>query len=175
MMNLFRVISYINTKLKHHRNTYYKWKVIKDSRSYEEPIRVNGLVTLNEATFLGKNCSFNGLEVRGGGKVVIGDNFHSAKGCVFFTQYHNYDTGKAIPYDNNYIVKDIIIEDNVWLGLGVYILGNVKIGEGAIIQAGSVVVSDIPKYGIAGGHPAKVFRYRDNEHYEKLKKKRKFN
>jgi acetyltransferase-like isoleucine patch superfamily enzyme len=56
----------------------------------------------------------------------------------------------------------------------VIVLGGVSIGEGAIIQAGSVVVKDIPKYAIAGGHPCKVFKYRDIEHYEKLKKERKF-
>ena len=48
-------------------------------------------------------------------------------------------------------------------------LGGVHIGEGAIIQAGSVVVSDIPPYAIAGGHPAKVFKYRDIDHFEYLK------
>ena len=40
--------------------------------------------------------------------------------------------------------------------------------------AGSVVVGEIPKYGIAGGHPAKVFKYRNAEHYEKLKKEGRF-
>ena len=34
--------------------------------------------------------------------------------------------------------------------------------------------TDIEKYGIAGGHPAKVFKYRDIDHYEKLKKEGKF-
>jgi acetyltransferase-like isoleucine patch superfamily enzyme len=53
-------------------------------------------------------------------------------------------------------------------------LPGVRIGEGAIIQAGSTVVKDIEKYGIAGGHPAKVFKYRDIDHYEKLKKEGKF-
>jgi len=90
------------------------------------------------------------------------------------THIHNYDNGKAIPYDDTYIYKDITIEDNVWLGDRVIILGGVKIGEGAIIQAGSVVVSDVPKYAIAGGHPAKVFKYRDIEHYEKLKTEKRF-
>ena len=91
------------------------------------------------------------------------------------TSYHKYDGGNAIPYDSKeYIDKDIIIENNVWLGDRVIILGGVKIGEGAIIQAGSVVVKDIPKYAIAGGHPAKVFKYRNIEHYEKLKKEGKF-
>jgi acetyltransferase-like isoleucine patch superfamily enzyme len=56
----------------------------------------------------------------------------------------------------------------------VIILPGVTIHEGAIIQAGSVVVKDIEKCAIAGGHPAKVFKYRDIEHYEKLKKEGKF-
>jgi acetyltransferase-like isoleucine patch superfamily enzyme len=90
------------------------------------------------------------------------------------TQIHNYDHGNKIPYDDTYIYKDILIKDNVWLGSRVIILGGVTVGEGAIIQAGSVVVSDIPDYAIAGGHPAKVFKYRDKEHYKKLKKQGKF-
>ena len=69
---------------------------------------------------------------------------------------------------------EIVIEDNVWLGNRVIILPGTHIGEGAIIQAGSVVVGEIPKYGIAGGHPAKVFKYRNAEHYEKLKKEGRF-
>ena len=69
------------------------------------------------------------------------------------SEFHNYDHGEAIPYDHTTIVKDIVIEDNVWLGTRVLILGGVTIGEGAIIQAGSVVTKDVPKYAIAGGHP----------------------
>jgi len=90
------------------------------------------------------------------------------------TQIHNYDDGQAVPYDNTYIYKNISIEDNVWLGSRVIILAEARIGEGAIIQAGSVVVSDIPKYAIAGGHPAIVFKYRDIEHYENLKAQGRF-
>jgi chloramphenicol O-acetyltransferase type B len=85
------------------------------------------------------------------------------------TQNHNFDHGTAIPYDSTYLYKNIAIEDNVWLGSRVIVLGGVTIEEGAIIQAGSVVVSDIPRCAIAGGHPARVFKYRDIEHYERLK------
>lgn len=90
------------------------------------------------------------------------------------TQDHNYDKGEAVPYDQTYIYKDICVEDNVWIGERVIVLGGVTIGEGAIIQAGSVVVKNIPKYAIAGGHPAAVFKYRDVEHYERLKAQGKF-
>lgn len=108
------------------------------------------------------------------GKFIVGDNFHSGEDVLVITQNHNYDHGQKIPYDSTYIYKDVIIEDNVWIGSKVIILGGVRIGEGAIIQAGSVVLDDIPKYGIAGGHPAKVFNYRDKKHYEKLKREKKF-
>ena len=125
-------------------------------------------------THLGSNVNFNGIEISGSGNVTIGDNFHSGRGCLIITQNHNYDSGEAIPYDSSYIIKDVTIDDNVWIGERVIILAGVHIGEGAIIQAGSVVVSDIPKCAIAGGHPAKIFRYRDIDHYEQLKEKESF-
>ena len=49
-----------------------------------------------------------------------------------------------------------------------------SIGEGAIIQAGAVIVNNIPPLGIAGGNPAKVFKYRDMEHYFRLKSNNQF-
>jgi acetyltransferase-like isoleucine patch superfamily enzyme len=127
---------------------------------------------LNRKTYLGKNCNFNGLVIRGDGKVTFGDNFHSGSGILIISRNHNYE-GEAIPY-KGYIYKDIIIGDNVWIGSRSIILPGVNIGEGAIIQAGSVVANDIPKCGIAGGHPAKVFKYRDVAHYEDLKRQNKF-
>ncbi len=142
--------------------------------SYSLPLKVNNRCVFTRNTFLGRNTNFNGLIIRGNGRVTIGNNFHSGEDCLFITHIHNYDRGKAIPYDDTYIYKDINIDDNVWIGSRVIILGGVCIGEGAIIQAGSCVVSDIPKYAIAGGHPASVFKYRDVEHYLKLKKAQQF-
>ena len=120
-------------------------------------------------TVLANNCHFNGIKITGSGKVSIGSNFHSGKNIVILTSFHNFDHGTAIPYDNTTYSRDVIIEDNVWLGEAVMILGGVKIGEGAIIQAGSVVCKDVPPLAIAGGHPAVPFKYRDEEHYYKLK------
>jgi acetyltransferase-like isoleucine patch superfamily enzyme len=110
----------------------------------------------------------NGLTVSGGGTVRIGDNFHSGSEILMLTQNHDYDTGDAVPYGSAYVVKDITIEDNVWLGARVIVLGGVTIGEGAIVQAGSVVALDVPRCAIAGGHPARQFATRDIEHYERL-------
>ncbi|MBR5589795.1 MAG: 2,3,4,5-tetrahydropyridine-2,6-carboxylate N-succinyltransferase, partial [Phascolarctobacterium sp.] len=54
------------------------------------------------------------------------------------------------------------------------ILPGTHIGEGVIVQAGAVVHGEIPPYAIVGGNPAKVFKYRDIEHYNKLKAEGKF-
>jgi acetyltransferase-like isoleucine patch superfamily enzyme len=148
---------------------------LKKIGSYKDlpKIRPFSNTKLSRNTHLGRNCSFNGLIVRGDGKVIIGDNFHSGEDIVIITRNHNYE-GNSLPYDGTYIYKDVIIEDNVWIGSRSIILNGVTIGEGAIIQAGSVVTSDIPKYAIAGGHPAIVFKSRNVDHYERLKKEGKF-
>ena len=55
------------------------------------------------------------------------------------------------------------------------VVGNVDIGEGAIIAAGAVVTKDVPPLAIVGGgNPAKVIKFRDKEHYFQLKEQKKF-
>ena len=56
--------------------------------------------------------------------------------------------------------KQIIIENDVFIGANVTVIDGVKIGNGAIIGAGAVVTKDIPPYAIAVGVPAKVVKYR---------------
>jgi acetyltransferase-like isoleucine patch superfamily enzyme len=155
------------------RKKYYQRHVERTAKSIRGKVVVNGLTYVNRKTTLGNNVHFNGLKVLGEGELWIGDNFHSGIDCVIITQTHNYK-GDALPYDATYIMKPVRIEDNVWLGHGVIILGGVTIGEGAIIQAGAVVVKDIPPLGIAGGNPATVFKYRDTAHYHELKRQGKF-
>lgn len=147
---------------------YYTQRVKRQCRHYEGPLYINRRSNVNCFTILGANVHMNGLCVGGSGKVHIKDNFHCGEECLIITSVHNYH-GEALPYDTTSIHKDVTIEDNVWLGTRVIILGGVNIGEGAIIQAGSVVVKDIPPCAIAGGHPAQVFAYRDKVHYNRLK------
>jgi virginiamycin A acetyltransferase len=55
---------------------------------------------------------------------------------------------------------DTVIGNDVWIGYESVIMPGVKIGDGAVIAAKSVVVKDIPAYAIAGGNPATVIRQR---------------
>lgn len=137
-------------------------------------VHINKMCKFSRNTVIGNNCHFNGMRISGNGRVVIGNNFHSGENIRILTTFHNFDRGEAIPYDNTSYSKDVIIEDNVWLGESVMILGGVTIGEGAVIQARSVVCKDVPPLAIAGGHPAVPFKYRDKEHYDRLKAEGKF-
>ena len=150
------------------RKLFYTYKIKLQCKSYREPLRINFRSSVTKTTTLGTNIHFNGMTISGCGYVTIGNNFHSGSECQIIAQNHNYE-GDKLPYDEKHICKDVVIEDNVWLGNRVIILGGVTIGEGAIIQAGSVVVSDIAKYAISGGHPCRAYRQRDIEHYQKLK------
>lgn len=141
--------------------------------SYGVDLRVNYPCVFNRNVTVGNHCNFNGMQVLGCGTVHFGDYFHSGTECMIITQNHNYE-GNMIPYDNTYVYKNVNIEECVWFGNRVIVMGNVRIGEGAIIAAGSVVCKDVPPLAIVGGNPARIIKYRDREHYYKLKAEGKF-
>lgn len=60
-------------------------------------------------------------------------------------------------------IKKIIIGDDVWIGHGSIIMTGVKIGDGSIVAAGSVVTKNVAPYTIVGGNPAKFIKNRFNE------------
>lgn len=55
--------------------------------------------------------------------------------------------------------RDIVVEEDVWLGINVTLLNGAHIGRGAIIGAGCVVSGDIPPYAIVVGNPAQIKRF----------------
>ena len=52
------------------------------------------------------------------------------------------------------------IGNDCWIGENVFIAGGIKISDGAVALAGSVITKDVPPYAIVGGVPAKVLKYR---------------
>ena len=55
---------------------------------------------------------------------------------------------------------DTVVGNDVWLGYEALVLPGVRIGDGAVVAAGSVVTSEVPPYAVVGGNPARVIRQR---------------
>ncbi|MCJ8209346.1 CatB-related O-acetyltransferase [Mucilaginibacter sp. RS28] len=68
------------------------------------------------------------------------------------------DLSKKYPFKG-----DTIIGNDVWIGHDATIMPGVKVGNGAIIAAGSLVTKDVPDYAVVGGNPARVIRMRYDE------------
>jgi acetyltransferase-like isoleucine patch superfamily enzyme len=54
--------------------------------------------------------------------------------------------------------RDVVIGDGVWLASHVLVLGPVKIGDHAVVAAGSLVREDVEPYTVVAGRPAKVVK-----------------
>ena len=107
-----------------------------------------------------------------GVKLFIGGYCSVAPGVVFLLGgEHPTNCISTFPFKNKLFgcereagnKGDIVVGDDVWIGLNSIICSGVKIGQGAVIAAGSVVTKEVPPYAIAGGVPAKVIKYRFSE------------
>ena len=75
---------------------------------------------------------------------------------------------QGLPFDNIGIKQAVSIGKNVWLGTDCIILSGVRIDDGAIVAAGSVVTKSVPECAIVGGNPAKIIGWRDKSEYQRL-------
>ena len=170
-----KLLKYFYSKYKDLLKYFWLIKAKHTTKNIGLNFYIGGPTSLNSNTTIGDYCSTNGMKIIGNGNVVIGDYFNTGHDLLIISSNHNFKNAAYLPYDDLQEKKNIEIGRCVWIGERVTIIGSIKIGEGAIIAAGSVLTSDVPPLGIAGGNPAKVFKYRDSEHYNRLIENKKFN
>lgn len=122
-----------------------------------------------------ENVLFNYLEF--GDRLIIGKFCAIASGVKFIMGSANHRINSVTTYPFNVfggawqeVTKphlselphkgDTIIGNDVWMGRESIIMPGVKIGDGAIIAAYSVVTKDVEPYSLVGGNPAKFIKYR---------------
>ena len=109
--------------------------------------------------------------MRIGGKTKIGRYCSFADGVCRFNANHPMKFRSMHPYffraEQGYVQKEMItrnelvVGNDVWIGHNALILPSVrKIGDGAVIGAGSIVTKDVPDFAVIAGNPAKVLKYR---------------
>lgn len=110
-------------------------------------------VNIKDKCFIGRNVSLDDMYPY---LITIGSNTIITEGTKILTHY--IDPKKPI---HTFLQGEVIIEDHVFIGVNTIISKPVKIGEGAIVAAGSVITKDVEPYSIVAGIPAKIIGYRN--------------
>lgn len=153
-----------------------KWK----KKNYNNETSVKTVFPI-DIVKVGKN-TYGPLEVFFWGadneKLTIGSYVSIASGVKFLLGgNHRHDTFSTFPFKVKclgYPVEawskgEIIIEDDVWIGMDSIIMSGVTIGKGSVVAAGSVVTKNVPPYTVVGGNPARIIKYRfESDLREKL-------
>lgn len=151
----------------------------------KENVTISGFSRgLQNVSFEGKNavpdrCNFSGKIKIGyattlGYNNLLGGTITIGKYCQLGADIALHATNHPINYMTTYINKNlfkgelkslkqenkITIGNDVWIGHGVIVVGNVTIGNGAILAAGSVVTKDVAPYAVVAGVPAKEIKKR---------------
>lgn len=111
---------------------------------------------------IGANCSFNHnvMLAASGGEISIGDDVLMGPNTVLRAADHEFaDPSKPIRLQGHRRGR-IEIGDNVWLAANVVVTTNVRIGNGVVVGAGSVVTHDLPPMTVCAGVPARPVRSR---------------
>ena len=131
MLMLIRFISRIISNLKFYAMTATRNRVICH---WSTEIKYPKNISYGQGVIIGPKCTLGAKS-----KITIGSNVRMSKGV--FIETAGLDFSKEPPY--LHISKEIIIEDNVWLGANVIVLSGVTIGCDSIVGAGTVVSKDI--------------------------------
>lgn len=111
-------------------------------------------ITIGKNVFINACCHFQDQ-----GGITLGDGCLIGHNVVFATLNHGFapaDRASLYP-------APIVLGKNVWVGSNSTLLQGIRIGDNAVIGAGSVVTKDVPANTIVGGVPARILRQIDTE------------
>jgi acetyltransferase-like isoleucine patch superfamily enzyme len=135
-------------------------RIYDDSKIYieshskiDEGVRIisakNSIIKISRYSVIGCYSIING-----GGNIIIGENC-LISGFVYLQSSAHFSVRSKLIQEQGYSYKDIVLENDVWIGAHSSILPGVKIATGAIVGANSVVNKNVEQYSIVAGAPAK--------------------
>lgn len=181
---------YLKLNLKRH-NT------ILNSINIGKNVHIGNNCIISKRVILGDNVSIDNFTYLNSSKywITIESNVKIGKFCsvapgVFIgagNHDYNFVTTHPILFDSYYDdvtnlnsekrkangLKDkdcaTVIGNDVWIGQNAILKRGIRVGNGAVIAGGSVVVKDVPPFAIVGGNPAKIIKFRmSKERIEKV-------
>jgi maltose O-acetyltransferase len=129
---------------------------IPPSVALRYPVRIEGNVHIGDGTYVNP---YTEIESGPNSQVRIGRNCAIARFVCIRAITHDLSNGTGP--EMQFVEKDIVIGDHVWIGTQAFIKEGVSIGDHAVIAAHAVVTKDVPAYAVVAGVPARVLRYLD--------------
>ena len=135
-------------------NYFYKKKLFFMARLISQFGRLTTGIEIHPGATLGKRIFFDhGMGIVVGETAVIGDD------CIIF---HGVTLGGV---SSDKVKRHPTVKNNVVIGAGAKILGNITIGENSKIGANAVVLKDIPADSVAVGIPSRVIQKFSEDYY----------
>ena len=106
-----------------------------------------GHLVIGNNVFMNHNVSITCL-----GEIYVGNRVTIANNVVIVDHNHDYKGNSG-----RFLIKDVVIGDNTWIGANSVILPGVSLGKNCVIAAGSVVTKSFPDNSVIMGSPAKVY------------------
>lgn len=117
------------------------------------PVLQPGGISIGSGSGLGVNCSVHG-------PLRIGDNVMMGPEVTILTHTHNIERTDIPMGQQGMRVAEVVVGNDVWIGMRVVIMPGVKVGNGAVIGSCAVVTKDVPDFAVVGGVSAKIIKYR---------------
>jgi virginiamycin A acetyltransferase len=128
----------------------------EDSENFERNVLYH-FPFIGDKLVIGKFCAL----ARGVKFIMNGANHKLSGISTYPFQIFGNGWEKVAPAPGDLPYKgDTVVGHDVWIGYEALIMPGVKIGNGAIVAARSIVASDVPAYTIVGGNPAKALKSR---------------
>jgi acetyltransferase-like isoleucine patch superfamily enzyme len=122
---------------------------------YTKLLRHVGVNLKGEPRFIAKSAKFDDFH-----RITLGDRLVVSLNVYFLTHDYSFTTALIAidekPQTDIGIYKNIVVGDNVFIGMNSLILPGTTIGNNVIVGAGSVVRGNVPDYSIITGNPAHV-------------------
>ena len=175
------LIKYILNKIKYRRKVKFYFTSRINPKSECEGANMihrntSFIGKIGYGSYIGANCSIN---ARIGRFTSIASNCSTISGihpytypyCVTSPMFFSLNKQTGHTFAKEQVFKEgryadektktsVLIGNDCWINAKVTIISGVKVSDGAVLLAGSVITKDVPPYAIVGGVPGRILKYR---------------
>ena len=114
----------------------------------------------------GHNVIFGGVILNAHSRFIMKHNSGAAQGFTVVGGDHPQKIGQLFGQtrknveETGRLDRDIVVEEDVWIGVNVTLLAGVTLGRGCVVAAGAVVTKSMPPYSLVGGVPARFIKFK---------------